>query len=62
MSFSSYDDKKFRFEYYIKRIAVLDNGNIQFHDQEQSKFNCIVITNNGAHTLIDDEITKKVFQ
>ena len=32
-----------------------DNGNVQSHDQDQSKLNSSINANSGAHTLIYGE-------
>ena len=43
--------KKIRSKYYNKQITTRDIGNVQSHDQEQSKLNNTITSNNGAHTL-----------
>ena len=43
--------KKLRYKYYNERITIPDNGNVQYHDQEESKLNSIIKVNSGAHTL-----------
>ena len=49
--FSSFnDEKKLRYKYYSKQITTRDNGNIQSHDEEESKLNRTITTNSGAHT------------
>ena len=39
-------------------MATLDNGNVQSHDQEESKLNNTIIAKSGDHTLIVDKIVK----
>ena len=46
--------KKLSYKYYNQRITVLDNGNVQSHDQEESKLNSTITANSGAHTLTHD--------
>ena len=50
-----------RCEYYNKRITTRDNGNVQSHDQEESKLNSTINANSGAHTITHDIITKLPF-
>ena len=40
--------------YYNKQITTCDNGNVQFHDQEESKLNSTINVNSGAYTLTYD--------
>ena len=42
-------------------MATLDNGNVQSHDQEESKLNNTIIANSGDDPLIDDKIMKSSF-
>ena len=35
-------------------MTTRDNGNVQSHDQEQSKLNSTISTNSGAHALTHD--------
>ena len=35
-------------------MTTCDNGNVQSHDQEESKLNSTITTNSGAHTLTHD--------
>ena len=42
-------------------MATLDNGNVQSHDQEESKLNNTINVNSGAHTLTHDKIIKSSF-
>ena len=46
--------KKLSYKYYNKQITIRDNGNVQSHDQEESKLNSTINTNSGAHTLTHD--------
>ena len=55
------DMQKLRYKYYNKRITTRDNGNVQFHDQEESKLNSTININSGAHTLTHDKIIKSPF-
>ena len=43
--------KKLSYKYHSKRIATRDDGNVQSHDQEESKLNSTINANSGAHTL-----------
>ena len=52
--------KKLSYKYYNKRIITRDNGNVQSHDQEESKLNSTINANGGAHTFTHDKITKEV--
>ena len=45
--------------YYNKRITTHDNGNVQFHDEEESKLNSTVNVNKGVHTLTHDKIISR---
>ena len=36
------------------RNTTRDNGNVQSHNQEESKLNSTINANGGAHTLTDD--------
>ena len=51
--------KKLSYKYYNKRITTRDNGNVQSHDQEESKLNSIINANNGARALTHDQIIIK---
>ena len=46
--------KKLSCNNYNERITTRDNGNVQSHDQKESKLNSTISTNNGAHTLTHD--------
>ena len=46
--------KKLGYKYCNKRITTRNNGNVQSHDQEESKLNSTITANSGAHTLTHD--------
>ena len=46
--------KKLRYKPYNKRITIRDDGNVQSHDQEESKLNSTISSSSGAHTLTYD--------
>ena len=48
------DDEKLSYKYYNKRITTRDNGNVQSHDQAESKLNSTITANSAAHTLRRD--------
>ena len=48
--------KRLKCKYYNRRITTRDSGNVQYHDQEESKLNSTINVNNDAHTLTDDKI------
>ena len=52
--FSSLMMKKSSCKYYNKLITTRDNGNVQAHDEEESKLNSAITANSGAHTLTHD--------
>ena len=52
--------KKLSYKYYNKWITTRDNGNVQSHDQEESKLNSTVNAGSGAHTLTYDQIIKTI--
>ena len=54
--------QKSRYKYYIERITTRDSGNVQFHDQEESKLNSTINVNKGAHTLTHGKIINNVIQ
>ena len=56
------DEKKLSYKYYNKQITTRDNGNLQSHDQEESKLNSTIIANSGALALTYDQIIKKSIQ
>ena len=43
--FSSLNDEKLSYKYYNKRILTRGNGNIQSHDQEESKLSNTINAN-----------------
>ena len=59
--FSSLMMKKSSYKYYNKQIATRGNGNVQSHDQEESKLNSTTKANSGVHTLTEDKIIKTLF-
>ena len=51
------------YKYYNKQITTRDNGNVQSHDQEESKLNCTINENSGIHILTYTwQINKKSVQ
>ena len=56
------NDEKLSYKYYNKRITTRDNGNVQSHDQEESKLNSTINANSGAHTLTHDKMIKKIIK
>ena len=59
--FSRFYNEKLRCKYYNKQITTGDNGNVQSHDQEESKLNGTINTNCGAHELTHDKLIKNPF-
>ena len=49
-SFSSFNDEKFKV-LYNKRITTRDNGNVESHDQEESKLNNTINASSAAQTI-----------
>ena len=49
--FSPFNDEKIKVQYYNKGIRTRENGNVQSHDQEESRLNSAISGNSGAHTL-----------
>ena len=49
--FSRFNDEKIKAQYYNKGIRTRENGNVQSHDQEESRLNSAISGNSGAHTL-----------
>ena len=45
---------KLSYKYYNNRITTRENGNVQSHDQEESKLNSTITANSGAHALTHD--------
>ena len=56
--FSSFNNEKLRCKYYNKQIATRDNGNVESHDQEESKLNSTNNVNSGPHALTHDKLIK----
>ena len=54
--------KKLSYKDYNKQITTRDNGNVHFHDQEESKLNSTIDANSGAHTLTHGQIIKESIQ
>ena len=48
--------QKSSYKYYNRQVTTRDNGNVEFHDQEESKLNNTINVNKSVHTLIDDKI------
>ena len=48
--------KKLRCKYYNKPITTRHNGNVQSHNQEESKLNSTINPNRSAHTLTHNRI------
>ena len=46
--------KKLNYKYYNKLITARENGNVQSHDQEESKLNSTITANSDAHALTHD--------
>ena len=44
--------KKLSDKYYNKWIPTRDNGNVQSHDQEETKLNSSINANSGMLTLL----------
>ena len=53
--------KKLRYKYYNKWIITRVNGNLQSHDQEESKLYSTINANSGAHILTHGKIIKSPF-
>ena len=53
--------QKLRQEYCNKGIATRNNGNLQFHDQEESKLNSTIDVNSSAYTLTHNKIINNEF-
>ena len=53
--------KMLSYKYYNKRITTLDYGNVQSHDQEESKLNSTINVNSDAHTINIWQNNKKSF-
>ena len=53
--------KKLRYKYYNKQITTRGKGNVQSHDQKESKLKSKINANSGAHTLSHDKIIRSPF-
>ena len=54
MHFQALMMKKLSYKDYNKQFTTRDIGNVQSHDQEESKLNSTINANSGAHTLTHD--------
>ena len=52
--------KKLSYKDCNKQITTHNNGNVQSHDQEESKLNSTINANSGTDTLTYDQIIKKI--
>ena len=50
---------KLRYRYYDKWITTRDNGNVQSHEQKESKLSSTINANSGAHILPHSKIIKR---
>ena len=46
--------KNLSYKNYNKQITTRDNGNVQSHDQEESRLNSTINANSGGHQLTHD--------
>ena len=46
--------KNLSYKNYNKQITTRENGNVQSHDQEESRLNSTINANSGAHRLTHD--------
>ena len=53
--------KTSRYKNYNKQIITHDNGNVQLHNQQESRLNSTINTKSGAHTLTHDKTIKSPF-
>ena len=53
--------KTSRYKNYNKQIITHDNGNVQSHNQQESKLNSAINAKSGAHTLTHDKTIKSPF-
>ena len=49
------------YKYYNNQITNHGNGNVQSHDQEESKLNSTINVNSGPHALTQDKMIKSPF-
>ena len=54
--------EEIRYNYYNKQITTSGTGNVQSHDQEESKLNNTINANSGAYTLTHDKTIKSWIQ
>ena len=54
--------KKLRYKAYNQQITTRDNGNVESHDQEESKLNNTINANGGSRRLAHDKIIKIPFK
>ena len=52
--FKFLDEKKLSYKDYNTQIVARDNGNVQSHDEDESKLNSTISANSGVHTLKHD--------
>ena len=52
--------EKWKCKYCNKWITTRDNGNVQFHDQEESKLNIIINADSVGLRLIHDKTMKSL--
>ena len=45
-----------RYKYYTKQITTRDNGNVQFHDQEESKLSNTINVDKGVHAVTHEKL------
>ena len=53
--------KKLNYKDYNKQITTRDNGNVQSHDQKESKLNNTSNANGGVHSFTHNWIKKSQF-
>ena len=53
------DEKELSYKDYNKQIPTRNNGDVQSHDEEESRLNSTITANSGAHTLTHDQKQKK---
>ena len=54
------EQKKYaKMKYCSKRITTCDNCYVQFHDQEESKWNSNINVNKAAHTPTHDQMINR---
>ena len=45
--------ERIRYKYCNKRTTTRDNGNVESHDQKESKLNSTINVSSGAHPLTE---------